>query len=195
MSSGSRKPVRTSSASALMATLMVAACASTPPPTPSPAAIATVAPVERPIAAPRPAPAPKPVDLRWAFSATPQLCTALASGPGGSFRIQTTAGRQLLLTASFTSPGRSAMQHVRPAKLSFSGAAGEWSVPGTWQGNAFTSTRPLDERSVASVLGLLGGGTAAVTAGPLRVGSARLPSSSGDGNAWVQCPKQMLAAP
>ena len=99
-----------------------------------------------------------------------------------------------MLVAKFTAAGRPTPR-ARPAKLSFSGAAGDWSVPGTWQGTTFTSTRPLDERSVASVLGLLGGGTAAVTAGPVQIGSARLPPSSGDGNAWVQCPKQMMGQP
>ena len=118
------------------------------------------------------------------------MCTATASGPGGSLQIQTTTARQILLTATF---GPAAHARRRPAKFTFSGAAGDWSMPGTWQGNVFTSSRPLDERGVASVLGLLGGGTAAVSAGSLRVGSARLPPSSAEGSAWVICPKQMMA--
>ncbi len=183
-----------SSATALLIPLVLAACATPAPPAAPPPVVATVTPVEKPVAPPRPPPPVRPIDLRWAFSAAPGLCTALASGPGGSLQIQSTTAGQITLMARFASAGRPT-QRARPAKLSFAGTAGDWSVPGTWQGTAFTSTRPLDERGVASVLGLLGGGTALVTAGPLQIGSARLPPSSGDGNAWAQCPKQMMAQP
>ena len=152
------------------------------------------APADRPAPAPRPPSPPRPIDLRWSFSANPGTCTALASGPGGSLRIQTDAPRQITLVARFVSAARPP-QRARPAKLTFSGAAGDWSVPGTWQGSSFTSTGPLDERGVANVLAVLGGGTASVWAGPTQIGSARVPPSSSDGNAWVQCPKQIIAQP
>ena len=186
-------PLRTSSTASLLATLVLGACATPAPPPAAPPVMAMAAPVERPVAPPRPAP-PRPVELRWTFSASPAMCTALASGPGGSLQIQTGPPRQIVLVATFAAAPRPA-KRARPAKLSFSGAAGDWSVPGAWRGTAFTSTLPLDERGVASVLGLLGGGTASVTAGPLQLGSARLPPPSGDGNAWVQCPKQLMAQP
>ncbi len=192
MSPDPKSLVRAASASALLATLLLSACARPAPPVPPAPPVATIAPVERPIVSPKPVPPPRPVDLRWAFTTGADLCTAIASGPGGSLQVQTGASRQIVLVARFTAAGRPA-QRARPAKLSFSGAAGNWSVPGTWQDASFTSTRPLDERGVASVLGLLGGGNASVTAGPLRVGSARLPPAGNDGNAWVQCPKQMMA--
>ncbi len=182
-------------ASSLLVTLALGACATTPPPQPPPP-VASATPVERPAPPPRPpASPPKPVDLHWAFSTGADACTAVASGPGGLFQVQTTAARQIMVTARFATTARAVPPRARPAKLSFNGAAGEWSMPGTWQRNEFTSTLPLDERGVASVLGLLGGGTAAISAGPLQVGSARLPSSGRDGSAWVQCPKQMIAVP
>lgn len=152
-----------------------------------------MAPPEKPASAVRlVTAAPKTVDLRWAFTTGADLCTALASGPGGSFQIQTTTARQVLVTARFSSAIASA-GGAKPAKLSFSGPAGDWSMAGTWHRREFATSRSLDELGMASVLGLLGGGTASVTAGTAHVGTAHLPPSSAEGNAWVQCPKQMMA--
>ncbi len=179
-------------AAAAFAVVAVAGCA-TPPPAPPPQ-LATVAPVDHPVAS-RPAPPPRPVDLRWAFSATGAPCTARASGPGGSLQIQAIGSQPLRITARFTTAPRAASPGARPARLSFNGAAGTWSLPGTWQNSVFTSKQGLDEHAVATILGLLGGGTAVIAAGSLQLGTARLPAANADGNAWVQCPKALIAGP
>ena len=176
---------------AVFAVMAVAGCA-TPPPAP-PAPIATAAPPERPVA-PRPVAPPKPVDLRWAFTASAAACAAIASGPGGSLQIQADGGQPLVITAKFTTAAH-IPPRARPARLSFSGAAGNWNLAGTWQNNRFTTRQRLDEHAVATVLGLLGGGSAIVSAGTIQLGTARLPAASTEGNAWVQCPKTLMAAP
>ena len=180
-------------AGGLIVAVAVAGCATTPPP--AAPVIASASPVERAPPVSRPPPPPRPVDLRWTFTSSAASCTALASGPGGSFQIQTNPGRRMLVTAKFTTLSHAAPRRPRPAKLSFTGPAGNWVLAGTWQNRAFTNEQPLDEHGVANILGLLGGGAAVLTAGPLQLGTARLPAASGDGNAWVQCPKQAMAAP
>ena len=176
---------------ALLATLTAAACTSTPPPAP-PVAVATIAPVEEPAPAPRPPPPVKPVDLHWVFSPAGDTCTAVAKASRVSLELQTTAAREVLVKASFPTPAHPSAR-TRPAKLTFAGSAGTWSIPGAWRGHVFSSARPLDERSLATLLGLLGGGTVVVKANAAQAGSMRVPPAGADGNAWVECPKHMLA--
>jgi hypothetical protein len=135
------------------------------------------------------------VDLHWAFTATASACTASASGPGGSLRIQADGRQPLTITARFTTAARAIPPRARPAKLSFSGAAGAWNLAGTWQNSAFRSKQRLDEQGVATILDLLGSGTAIISAGPIQLGTARLPAANAEGNAWVQCPKNLMAGP
>ncbi|WP_158743276.1 hypothetical protein [Acidisphaera sp. L21] len=170
----------------------LAGCATTPPP--APVAVVEPPPPEVPPQPPRPLPLPKPVDLRWAFTTTPDACTALASGAGGALQVVTTANHQIVMTARFTPIKRALPARAKQAKLAFNGPAGRWTMPGAWQNREFSVSRPLDERGLASILGLLGGGTAVITAGAFHLGSAHLPPSSADGNAWVQCPKQIIAS-
>jgi hypothetical protein len=177
---------------AAIAVMAVAGC-DTPAPAP-PAPVAVVAPAERP-AATRPAAPPKPVDLHWAFTATASTCTARASGPGGSLQIQADGSQPLTITARFTTPSHAIPPRARPAKLTFRGEAGTWTLAGTWQTGAFTSKQRLDEHGVATILGLLGGGIAVISAGPIQLGTARLPAANAAGNAWVQCPKTLMNGP
>ena len=155
----------------------VAGCASKPPPA-APAVVATVSPVEKAPPPVRPAPPPRPVDLRWTFISKQPDCAAIASGPGGSFQIQTSPDRRVVVTAKFTVLSHAVPKQPSPAKLSFSGPAGSWVLTGIWRNRAFTDEQPLDEHAVADILGLLGGGIAVVTAGPLQLGDS--PAASGE---------------
>ncbi len=190
MAFGSNEHRSAASPAAILAAVMAVAGCAAQPPAPPPA-VATVIPAERP-APPRPAaPLPKPVDLHWAFTTTGSTCTALASGPGGSLQLLADSSRQLTVTARFTQSARAIPLNARPARLIFRGPAGTWSLAGTWQNRAFSNKQHLDEHGVANILGLLGGGTAIVSAGPLNLGTARLPAANTEGSSWVQCPKTL----